>query len=89
MTKLEYKDTTHVPTYEAICDMLRHCAREGNLSKMETLAIASNLVGKLMAMQDPMYDHILLNNLIAENINLGFHQGRELVLSTVEVSGTA
>jgi hypothetical protein len=87
--KLHYKNSTHSATYSLVCNLLRDCAKAGNLSKMETLAIAANLVGKLMAMQDSTYDKELLQTLVAENIELGFMQCREQLLTTVEVSGTA
>lgn len=65
----------HEIAYQDLCTLL---ARNNKLSKLEILAVASNMLGKLVALQDQRLvtpQHAM--KIIADNIEIGNQQALE------------
>jgi hypothetical protein len=60
----------HEVAFQEIADLLKRHA--GHLSALEILAIAANMVGKLIAMQDQRTETVpQVMKMVAENIEMG------------------
>jgi hypothetical protein len=63
----------HEITYQEICDLVKR--HSGDLSPLEILAIAANMIGKLVALQDQRkVTKSLAMQTIAKNIEMGNEQ---------------
>lgn len=75
---LKSADVAHQAAYADICTILRKHA--GTLSGLEVLAIAANIVGKLVALQDQRtVTPAQAMEVVARNIELGNREALETV----------
>jgi hypothetical protein len=73
----------HEVAYQDLAALLKDKAEAHGLSSLEVLAVASNMVGKLVAMQDQRTvtpDHAM--SIVALNIKLGNQQVLEMLRET-------
>lgn len=75
MSKLHKAGSKHEIAYQELCAILKKLADEHSLSSTELLAIASNMVGKMIAMQDQRkYTSSQIMDMVARNVELGNQQ---------------
>lgn len=73
MLKVQLANKQHEVTYQELNDLLKK--HSASLSPLEVLAIASNMVGKLIALQDQRtVTHAMVMSLVANNIEHGNRQ---------------
>jgi hypothetical protein len=80
-TKLKTASPAHEAAYQDIVDLLKKHAAD--LEALEMLAVASNLVGKLIAMQDQReVTPAMALQVVSHNIELGNQQAMAQVQET-------
>lgn len=71
----------HEVTYQELCTLVNRHAR--NITALEILAIASNMVGKLVALQDQRdTSPAMAMEVVARNIEMGNQQVLEGIATT-------
>ncbi len=85
--KLKPSATAHAIAYAEIAELLKRQEQEHGLTAMELLAIASNIVGKVVAMQDQRaVTPAQAMAIVASNIDIG---NAEAVAELLKSKGSA
>lgn len=86
-TKLLKAKPEHEVAYQDICSLVNKHA--DNIDSLELLAIAANMLGKLIALQDSTkYTHEEVMKIVTENIEYGNRQVLEKVASHMLIGRT-
>lgn len=73
----------HEITYQTLAALLKKSADEHQLTKLEVLAVAANMIGKLIALQDQrVTTPEAAMNVVARNIEIGNGQALHELNST-------
>lgn len=83
--KTLHTNPEHEVAYQDLCNL---CMKHKNaITPMELLAIASNMVGKILAMQDQMkYTAAMAMEVVAENIEFG---NKQVIAELLNSKGSA
>lgn len=79
--KVQMASEKHEITYQELAELLR---KRGDIDALELLAVASNMIGKIIAMQDQRkVNKEMCLQLVAANIEVGNKQVVDILTKTV------